>query len=103
MRTRAAQQPLLLHTRAIAQHVPCRSPPPASGPHKGRRCRCGAEVDALAGSRDSGDMHEATRRVLSVILQRLEGLEGSTKATVIAATNRKQVTGMKVGTTVEKH
>jgi len=48
-------------------------------------------------------MHEATRRVLSVILQRLEGLEGSTKATVIAATNRKQVTGMKVGTTVEKH
>lgn len=29
------------------------------------------EVDALAGSRDKGDMHEATRRVLSVILQKV--------------------------------
>lgn len=30
------------------------------------------EVDALAGSRSSGGMHEATRRVLSVILQKVK-------------------------------
>ncbi len=29
------------------------------------------EVDALAGSRSTGGMHEATRRVLSVILQKV--------------------------------
>lgn len=29
------------------------------------------EVDALAGSRSSGEMHEATRRILSVILQKV--------------------------------
>ena len=48
------------------------------------------EVDALASSRDSGDMHEATRRLLSVILQRVEGLEGSSDSTLICATNRKK-------------
>ena len=38
------------------------------------------EVDALATSRDnggSGSMHEASRRMLSVLLQRLEGMEGT--------------------------
>jgi AAA+ superfamily predicted ATPase len=35
-------------------------------------------------------MHEATRRVLSVILQKLEGFEGSSKSTLICATNRLQ-------------
>jgi len=70
------------------------------------------EVDALAGSRGSSsssggggssghgggdpggggssDMHEATRRLLSVILQRVDGLEGPSKATLVCATNRRQ-------------
>jgi len=68
------------------------------------------EVDALAGSRgsssgggsghgggdpgggggSSSDMHEATRRLLSVILQRVDGLEGPSKATLVCATNRRQ-------------
>lgn len=48
------------------------------------------EVDALASNRDSGDMHEATRRLLSVILQRVEGFEGASNATLICATNRRQ-------------
>jgi len=47
------------------------------------------EIDALATSRDTGQMHEATRRVLSVILQRIEGFEGNSVNTLICATNRK--------------
>uniref|UniRef100_A0A7S2RX34 AAA+ ATPase domain-containing protein n=1 Tax=Rhizochromulina marina TaxID=1034831 RepID=A0A7S2RX34_9STRA len=47
------------------------------------------EVDALATSRDSGDMHEATRRILSVLLQRVEGFEQGSKSTLICATNRR--------------
>eukprot|EP00622_Pseudochattonella_farcimen_P006258 FR742039.1.p1 GENE.FR742039.1~~FR742039.1.p1 ORF type:complete len:162 (+),score=18.45 FR742039.1:66-488(+) len=35
-------------------------------------------------------MHEATRRLLSVVLQRVEGLEGTSKSTLICATNRRQ-------------
>ena len=48
------------------------------------------EVDSLATSRNSGDMHEATRRLLSVVLQRVEGLEGASKSTLVCATNRRQ-------------
>jgi SpoVK/Ycf46/Vps4 family AAA+-type ATPase len=61
------------------------------------------EIDAMVGSRDlesngvgsagSGGgvgMHEATRRILSVILQRLEGFAGKSKSIMICATNRKQ-------------
>lgn len=33
------------------------------------------EVDALGVSRDAGEMHEASRRVLSVLLQRLDGFK----------------------------
>ncbi len=47
------------------------------------------EVDALATSRDS-NMHEATRRLLSVILQSIEGFKGRNKNVLICATNRKQ-------------
>ncbi|CAM9974514.1 unnamed protein product, partial [Ectocarpus fasciculatus] len=47
------------------------------------------EVDALAGSRSTGGMHEATRRVLSVILQKVEGFEKGSKNILICATNRK--------------
>lgn len=42
------------------------------------------------GSRDNSDMHEATRRVLSVILQRVEGFQGGGENVLIGATNRKQ-------------
>jgi len=47
------------------------------------------EIDALARSRDS-DMHEASRRLLSVLLQRIEGFHGKTKSLIVCATNRKQ-------------
>jgi SpoVK/Ycf46/Vps4 family AAA+-type ATPase len=45
------------------------------------------EIDTLATKRD-GEMHEATRRVLSVLLRRIEGFERSSTL-VIAATNRR--------------
>lgn len=47
------------------------------------------EVDALATSRDS-NMHEATRRILSVLLQSIEGFKGANRNVLICATNRKQ-------------
>ena len=46
------------------------------------------EIDSLAQSRDK-DMHEATRRVLSVFLRYLDGFESSDEVIVICATNRK--------------
>ncbi|MEW5311047.1 MAG: hypothetical protein WDW38_002793 [Sanguina aurantia] len=49
------------------------------------------ELDALGGSRDS-DMHEASRRVLSVLLREMEGFDVTNtgrRAIVIGATNRK--------------
>lgn len=47
------------------------------------------EVDSFAISRDS-EIHEATRRVLSVLLRQIDGFEQDRKVVVIAATNRKQ-------------
>jgi SpoVK/Ycf46/Vps4 family AAA+-type ATPase len=48
------------------------------------------EIDSIAPSRE-GDIHEASRRILSVLLQRIDGLESSkTNSLIIAATNRKQ-------------
>lgn len=47
------------------------------------------EIDSLAGSRDQ-NMYEATRRVLSVLLRRLDGIGAITNTVVIGATNRKQ-------------
>ncbi|XP_007026191.2 PREDICTED: katanin p60 ATPase-containing subunit A1 isoform X1 [Theobroma cacao] len=47
------------------------------------------EVDAFAIARD-GEIHEATRRVLSVLLRQIDGFEQDKKVVVIAATNRKQ-------------
>jgi SpoVK/Ycf46/Vps4 family AAA+-type ATPase len=50
------------------------------------------EIDSLVGSRDNQQMHEASRRILSVILQRIEGFIPSTKENhniLICATNRK--------------
>ncbi|XP_020168989.3 uncharacterized protein [Aegilops tauschii subsp. strangulata] len=47
------------------------------------------EVDSFAISRDS-EMHEATRRILSVILRQIDGFEQDRRVVVIAATNRKE-------------
>jgi SpoVK/Ycf46/Vps4 family AAA+-type ATPase len=46
------------------------------------------EIDSLAGSRDE-QMFEATRRVLSVLLRRLDGIDSSASILTIGATNRK--------------
>ena len=46
------------------------------------------EVDGLATTRDAGSIHEATRRMLSVLLQHLEGFTGTSKSVLICATNR---------------
>ncbi|KAK2644569.1 hypothetical protein Ddye_019764 [Dipteronia dyeriana] len=47
------------------------------------------EVDSFAVARDS-EMHEATRRILSVLLRQIDGFEQDKKVVLIAATNRKQ-------------
>ncbi|RDX82501.1 hypothetical protein CR513_36697, partial [Mucuna pruriens] len=47
------------------------------------------EIDSFAAARDS-DMHEATRRILSVLLRQIDGFEQDKKVVVIAATNRKE-------------
>ncbi|EEF43805.1 26S proteasome regulatory subunit 7 isoform X1 [Ricinus communis] len=47
------------------------------------------EVDSFAVARDN-EMHEATRRILSVLLRQIDGFEQDKKVVVIAATNRKQ-------------
>jgi AAA+ superfamily predicted ATPase len=47
------------------------------------------EIDSLAGSREGG-MFEATRKLLSVLLRKLDGFEGSPRTITIGATNRKQ-------------
>lgn len=46
------------------------------------------ELDALAGSR-SREIDEASRRMLSVLLRRLDGMEAQPDTTLIAATNRR--------------
>ncbi|HOW80924.1 MAG TPA: ATP-binding protein [Spirochaetota bacterium] len=47
------------------------------------------EIDSLAGSRNQ-NMFEATRRVLSVLLRRLDGIDAAMKTVTIGATNRKE-------------
>ncbi len=46
------------------------------------------EIDSLAQSRESG-IHEASRRVLSVLLRQLDGFQAKESTMVIGATNRK--------------
>ncbi|MFW6366386.1 MAG: AAA family ATPase [Spirochaetota bacterium] len=46
------------------------------------------EIDSLAGSRDQ-NMFEATRRILSVLLRRLDGIDAVSNTITIGATNRK--------------
>ena len=49
------------------------------------------EVDALATSRSDKGMHEATRRLLSVLLRRIDGFQKAGRNTLtICATNRKE-------------
>ncbi|XP_043689240.1 outer mitochondrial transmembrane helix translocase isoform X2 [Telopea speciosissima] len=47
------------------------------------------EVDSFASAR-CNEMHEATRRILSVLLRQIDGFEQEKRVVVIAATNRKQ-------------
>ncbi|KAL5729839.1 hypothetical protein ACHQM5_002735 [Ranunculus cassubicifolius] len=47
------------------------------------------EIDSFAAARDDG-MHEATRRILSVLLRQIDGFEQDKRVVVIAATNRKE-------------
>ncbi|KAF7811210.1 cell division control protein 48 [Senna tora] len=47
------------------------------------------EVDSFAAARDN-EMHEATRRILSVLLRQIDGFEQDKRVIVVAATNRKQ-------------
>lgn len=47
------------------------------------------EIDSLAGSRDDG-LFEATRRVLSVLLRKIDGFEARAGLLTIGATNRAQ-------------
>jgi hypothetical protein len=46
------------------------------------------EIDSLAGSRDQ-NMFEATRRVLSVLLRKLDGIDAAENIITIGATNRR--------------
>jgi SpoVK/Ycf46/Vps4 family AAA+-type ATPase len=46
------------------------------------------EIDSLATTRD-GDIHEETRRVLSVLLRNIDGFNSNEKTILIGATNRK--------------
>jgi len=47
------------------------------------------EIDSLATTRD-GDIHEETRRVLSVLLRNIDGFNPNEKTILIGATNRKK-------------
>jgi ATP-dependent 26S proteasome regulatory subunit len=47
------------------------------------------EIDALATSRESG-LHEATRRILSTLLRKIDSFESDGEVLVVCATNRKK-------------
>ncbi len=47
------------------------------------------EIDSLATSREK-NLYEATRRILSVLLRKIDGFEPNDKTILIGATNRKQ-------------
>ena len=47
------------------------------------------EVDSLATSRESG-LHEATRRILSTLLRKIDSFESDGEVLVICASNRKK-------------
>lgn len=47
------------------------------------------EIDSLATSRETG-LHEATRRILSTLLRKIDSFESTGEVLVICATNRKK-------------
>lgn len=47
------------------------------------------EIDSLATSRESG-IHEATRRILSTLLRKIDSFESDGEVLVVCATNRKK-------------
>ena len=47
------------------------------------------EIDSLATSRESG-LHEATRRILSTLLRKIDSFESDGEVLVVCATNRKK-------------
>lgn len=47
------------------------------------------EIDSLATSRETG-LHEATRRILSTLLRKIDSFESEGEVLVICATNRKK-------------
>ena len=47
------------------------------------------EIDSLATSRETG-IHEATRRILSTLLRKIDSFESEGDVLVICATNRKK-------------
>lgn len=47
------------------------------------------EIDAIAQSRDNEGMHEASRRILSTLLRKLDSFESNHSILLICATNRK--------------
>ena len=47
------------------------------------------EVDSLATSRETG-LHEATRRILSTLLRKIDSFESDGEVLVVCATNRKK-------------
>jgi len=60
-----------------------------SAKHLGKAVIFIDEIDAIAASRD-GDLHEASRRILSTLLRKIDSFESSTDVLLICATNRKQ-------------
>ncbi|KAJ0476259.1 putative ATPase, AAA-type, core, P-loop containing nucleoside triphosphate hydrolase [Helianthus annuus] len=83
------------------QLLPVPFPPPITPPddlvdslmniirHRETEYLTSLQVDSFATSHDS-ETHEATCRILSVILRQIDGFEQDKKVVVIAATNRKQ-------------
>uniref|UniRef100_A0A803LS78 AAA+ ATPase domain-containing protein n=1 Tax=Chenopodium quinoa TaxID=63459 RepID=A0A803LS78_CHEQI len=63
--------------------------PPGTGKTSCARVIANQSVDSFSIARD-GDIHEVTRRILSVLLRQIDGFEQDKKVVVIAATNRKQ-------------
>ncbi|XP_057863249.2 uncharacterized protein LOC131071435 isoform X3 [Cryptomeria japonica] len=63
--------------------------PPGTGKTSCARVIASQAVDALAAARDK-EMHEATRRMLSILLRQIDGFEQEKRVVVIAATNRRQ-------------
>lgn len=47
------------------------------------------EIDSIAGARGEGS-HEASKRILSTLLRKIDSFESTTDVLLIAATNRKQ-------------